>query len=103
MKKTNIITLFLLVVVLSVNAQVKEEKYFSINKNLSVFNAVLRELNANYVDTLNYTKLFETGVGSMLSSLDPYTVYMPEEMNDDIKMMTEKIAKRIAGFIFEAN
>ena len=88
MKKTNIITLFLLVVVLSVNAQVKEEKYFSINKNLSVFNAVLRELNANYVDTLNYTKLFETGVGSMLSSLDPYTVYMPEEMNDDIKMMT---------------
>ena len=88
MKKTNIIMLFLLAVALSMNAQVKEEKYFSINKNLSVFNAVLRELNANYVDTLNYTKLFETGVGSMLSSLDPYTVYMPEEMNDDIKMMT---------------
>lgn len=71
----------------SITAQ-KEDKYFKINKNLTVFNSILRELSAYYVDTLNYDKVVQTGINSMLSSLDPYTVYMPEEMNDDLKMMT---------------
>lgn len=72
----------------SLSSQTKDEKYFKINKNLSVFNSILRELDAYYVDTLNYDKVVLTGINSMLSSLDPYTVYMPEEMNDDLKMMT---------------
>ncbi len=72
----------------SLSAQPKEEKYFKITKNLSVFNSILRELNTYYVDTLDYDKLVGTGINSMLSSLDPYTIYMPEEMNDDLKMMT---------------
>ena len=72
----------------AVSAQTNDDKYFSINKNLSVFNNILRELNIYYVDTLSYEKLVGTGINSMLSSLDPYTIYMPEEMNDDIKMMT---------------
>lgn len=71
----------------SITAQ-KEDKYFKINKNLTVFNSILRELSAYYVDTLNYDKVVQTGINSMLSSLDPYTVYMPEEMNDDLRMMT---------------
>lgn len=77
----------MLAVVVSISAQ-KEEKYFKITKNLSVFNSILRELNAYYVDTLDYDKVVQTGINSMLASLDPYTIYMPEEMNDDIKMMT---------------
>lgn len=79
---------FLLLISFSLSAQPKEEKYFKITKNLSVFNGVLRELNAYYVDTLDFDKLVGTGINSMLSSLDPYTIYMPEEMNDDLKMMT---------------
>lgn len=88
MKK--IITSFFLVIAfgVSINAQTNEEKYFKITKNLSVFNSILRELNTYYVDTLDYDKLVGTGVNSMLSSLDPYTIYMPEEMSDDLKMMT---------------
>lgn len=82
------IALLLFVFVFSLNAQPKENKYFKINKNLTVFNSILRELSAYYVDTLNYDKVVQTGINSMLSSLDPYTVYMPEEMNDDLKMMT---------------
>lgn len=72
----------------SISAQSKEDKYFKINKNLSVFNSILRELNTYYVDTLDYDKVVGSGISSMLSTLDPYTVYMPEEMNDDLKMMT---------------
>ena len=72
----------------SLSSQTKDEKYFKINKNLSVFNSILRELDAYYVDTLDYDKVVLTGINSMLSSLDPYTVYMPEEMNDDRKMIS---------------
>ena len=82
----NIFLLFF--IAFSLSSQTKDEKYFKINKNLSVFNSILRELDAYYVDTLNYDKVVLTGINSMLSSLDPYTVYMPEEMNDDLKMMT---------------
>ncbi|MHB9055958.1 MAG: S41 family peptidase [Paludibacteraceae bacterium] len=82
------ISFIVLLVGFSLNAQTKEDKYFKINKNLSVFNNILRELNSSYVDTLDYDKLVQTGINSMLMSLDPYTVYMPEEMNDDLKMMT---------------
>lgn len=78
----------MLLLMVTVFAQPKEEKYFKITKNLSVFNSILRELNAYYVDSLEYDKLVQTGINSMLSSLDPYTIYMPEEMNDDLKMMT---------------
>ena len=79
---------FLLLISFSLSAQPKEDQYFKNHKNLSIFNSILRELNTYYVDTLNYDKLVGTGINSMLSSLDPYTIYMPEEMNDDIKMMT---------------
>ena len=82
----NIFLLFF--IAFSLSSQTKDEKYFKINKNLSVFNSILRELDAYYVDTLHYDKVVLTGINSMLSSLDPYTVYMPEEMNDDLKMMT---------------
>ncbi len=85
----------------TVSAQTNDDKYFSINKNLSVFNNILRELNIYYVDTLNYEKLVGTGINSMLSSLDPYTIYMPEEMNDDIKMMTSGEYAGIGALIMQ--
>lgn len=85
----------------TVSAQTNDDKYFSINKNLSVFNNILRELNIYYVDTLNYEKLIGTGINSMLSSLDPYTIYMPEEMNDDIKMMTSGEYAGIGALIMQ--
>ena len=51
----------------SLSSQTKDEKYFKINKNLSVFNSILRELDAYYVDTLDYDKVVLTGINSMLS------------------------------------
>ena len=91
MKKRNRILLLTLTAVIcsiSLSAQKNEDKYFKINKNLSIFNSILRELNTFYVDTLDYDKLVQTGIGSMLNSLDPYTDYIPEDMTDDLKMMT---------------
>jgi carboxyl-terminal processing protease len=54
-------------------------RYFEITKNLEIFTNLYKELNTYYVDELDPEKLMKTGMNAMLSSLDPYTVYIPEE------------------------
>lgn len=62
--------------------------YFEISKNLDIFNAVYRELNISYVDGTKPGELMKTGIDAMLNSLDPYTVYYPENDIEEYKMMT---------------
>ena len=58
------------------------ERYFEIAKNLDIFATLFKEVNALYVDEVNPNKVIKTGIDAMLSSLDPYTNYIPE---DDIE------------------
>jgi carboxyl-terminal processing protease len=62
--------------------------YFEISKNLDVFNALYRELNARYVDGTKPGQLMKTGIDAMLNSLDPYTVYYTENDIEDYRFMT---------------
>ena len=64
------------------------EQQASIVKNMDIYNAIWRELSINYVDTINYDQLNKTAIDRMLQKLDPYTVYIPESEEDDLKMMT---------------
>jgi carboxyl-terminal processing protease len=61
---------------------------FDLVKNLDIFWTLFRELNYYYVDKTDPQKLIETGINSMLNSLDPYTVYIPESEMDDFNFMT---------------
>ena len=61
---------------------------FELSKNLEILTNVYRELNANYVDDVQPGELMKTGIDAMLSSLDPYTVYIPESQIEDYKFMT---------------
>jgi len=72
---------------------------FDLAKSLDVQNSILKQLSANYVDTIQFGKLINTGVTSMLSSLDPYTVYYPEEDEDDVQMMTTGIYGGVGSLI----
>ena len=64
-----------------------DERNFVISKYLDIFHTVFRELDMMYVDTLDVADAIETGIHAMLSDLDPYTVYYPEEEDEDLKMM----------------
>lgn len=59
-----------------------------IDKTLTIFNDVMRQLDVNYADTLNYEELTETAINQMLRRIDPYTVYYPKQKDDELKMMT---------------
>lgn len=85
MKKNQILFVLLCLSTLAIAADTRS---FRISKNLSIFNTVFRELDAFYVDTLNYDKMATGAINEMLARLDPYTTYIPEKETDDLKFMT---------------
>lgn len=79
-----------LFVLLSVSVRVagQDENNFEISKNLDIYATVLKELNINYVDEIHPGSLVETSINSMLETLDPYTVYIPEADIEDVRFIT---------------
>lgn len=69
----------------SANAQSKK---FKLTQGLDVQYNILQALATDYVDTVDFGKMINIGIDAMLSSLDPYTEYLPEENNEAIDMMT---------------
>mgnify|MGYP001949492189 CR=1 FL=1 len=62
--------------------------YFEISKQLDIFTNVFRSVNLYYVDETEPGELMDEAIVSMLSSLDPYTNYIPEERVEDYKIQT---------------
>lgn len=67
---------------------------FEIAKNLEIFSNIYRELNTFYVDEVDPEHLMETGVEAMLSSLDPYTTYIPA---DEVAQFRSTITGKYGG------
>lgn len=94
--RTSKITKILLIVLISASALFtvgfiiddKESHDFKMAKNLDIFFSLFRELNTFYVDEIDPEKLVTTGINSMLSTLDPYTVFYPESETGDLDFMT---------------
>lgn len=83
--------IFLLLAALPLMAasQTRESGHnFEVAKNLEIFNDLYRELDLNYVDTLNAGKNIENAIYYMLGRLDPYTEYFPENNTDELKQLT---------------
>ena len=75
----------LLVLALPLSAQ---STVFNLSRGLDIEYSILKSLARSYVDTIDYTKMITAGVNAMLETLDPYTVYIPEEEADSFAMMT---------------
>ena len=63
-----------------------KDDLFQLSKNLDVFASVYKEVNINYVDDINSSKMIKTGVDAMLDGLDPYTEFVPENEIEDYKL-----------------
>lgn len=62
-----------------------DDRSFQIAKNLDTFNAIVKELDMFYVDTIDPNKTIREGIDNMLFSLDPYTEYYPEEDRSELE------------------
>lgn len=65
----------------------ENDKRFEVSKNLDIFNAIVKEVEMFYVDSVNVEDAVGRGIRSMLGGLDPYTEYYPENKSDILKLM----------------
>lgn len=72
---------------------------FKLGQWTEIQNSIIKELNRSYVDSLPVGRIMRAGVDAMLEELDPYTVYIPEEENEDLQMMISKTYGGIGAII----
>ena len=61
--------------------------FFEISKQLEIYNTVFKNINMNYVEKTEPSRLMKTSVSKMLSSLDPYTTYSSEDDVEGAKLL----------------
>ena len=82
------ISAILLIGLLPFIAIAQTTNYFETSKNLEIFTDLFKELDMYYVDEVNSGDLMKTAIDEMLTSLDPYTTYIPESDIEDYRFMT---------------
>lgn len=87
-KKHIIFAAGFLILIMSVGFSTLKNKDLDLVKNLDIYYTLFRELNMFYVDETDPEELVTTSIEAMLSSLDPYTTYIPESDMDDFQFQT---------------
>lgn len=68
-------------------------------RDITIFNSVLKELQVNYVDTIDTKKLVQNAIDYMLSEIDPYTQYYPEEDSEELTSISSGKYGGIGAYI----
>ena len=76
-----------------------QSKSFKLGQWTEIQNSIVKELNRSYVDSLPVDRMMRAGVDAMLKELDPYTIYIPEEENEDLQMLMSKTYGGIGAII----
>lgn len=76
-----------------------QSRGFKLGQWTEIHNSVVRQLSQVYVDSLDVDRIMRAGIDAMLSELDPYTVYVPEEENENFQMMISKTYGGIGAII----
>ena len=82
------VLLLALLFITPANIFADDKHKFRLARQLAVFNAIVKDLNLFYVDSIMPDKMINKGIEAMLRNLDPYTVYYPEDKDEELKMMT---------------
>ena len=68
--------------------QAQNDNRFEVSKNLDIFNALVKEMEMFYVDSVDINKTVRRGIDAMFGGLDPYTEYIPEQEMEGLKLIT---------------
>ncbi|MBR4533827.1 MAG: S41 family peptidase [Bacteroidaceae bacterium] len=83
--------LFCLTLALTSAAQEAQQKKgqsgFDVSRNLEVFADIYRHLDMFYVDSLSADTAIYWAINGMLAEIDPYTVYYPNDDQEDLRRM----------------
>ena len=86
MLRTKLVRVFCLLIVCVCwkSVQSQDDRHFEVSKQLDIFNAIVKEVEMFYVDSLEVDKMVKRGIDAMLRGLDPYTEYYPEQDVDKL-------------------
>jgi carboxyl-terminal processing protease len=96
MKKNHLITTILLIFVLmtplayqSMYLRADETDYYSrIKKGLNYFQKVYERVQSHYVEEIDPYEFVKSGIEGMLGALDPYTVFIEQEAEARLRIIT---------------
>ena len=78
-----------------------QSQSFKLGQWTEIQNSILKELSRSYVDSLPVDRMERAGINAMLDAIDPYTIYIPEEENEDLQMMVSKSYGGIGAVIYK--
>lgn len=61
---------------------------FALKKNFAIFGKLYEELATGYVEEIDPERLMRAGIDAMLSTLDPYTVFIDETDSAELDILT---------------
>ena len=70
-----------------------------ISRNLQIFNAIYKELQTQYVDTIDADATMRTAIDAMLATIDPYTEYFPADNQEEITSISSGQFAGIGSYI----
>ena len=94
MKRILTITIILIFSIPTLIAQESKMRQWS-----EIQNSIIKELNMSYFDSLPIDRIMRARIDAMLAELDPYTIYVPEEENEDMQMLMSKTYGGIGAII----
>lgn len=84
---------------LFLNARETSGSKSQVARDIQIFNSVLKELQLNYVDTIDSKKLVRNAIDYMLAEVDPYTEYYPEEDSEELTSISSGQYGGIGAYI----
>jgi carboxyl-terminal processing protease len=64
------------------------DSFYEVKRSIDIFGNVYKDVVENYVDPVTPGQFMRKGIDAMLSSLDPYTVYMDKKNSGEIDLLT---------------
>ena len=99
MKRIYLIFMVAAMSFLAVHTASAQSKTFKMGQWSEIHHSILKELNSSYVDSLPVSRIMRAGIDAMLKELDPYTIYIPEEENEDLQLMISNTYGGIGAII----
>jgi carboxyl-terminal processing protease len=65
-----------------------DDTFYQVKQSIDLFGNVYKDVIENYVDPVTPSQFMRRGIDAMLSSLDPYTVYMDKQNSGEIDLLT---------------
>jgi carboxyl-terminal processing protease len=62
--------------------------YYQVQKNVELFGRIYQEISRKYVEEVDPQKFMRAGIDGMLNTLDPYTVLVEKEDNEELQIMS---------------